>query len=151
MIIFGWGKGAKKLADIGFNKCPNCKNYSWFYLCELSSKVKVYFVPVAKFNKKYYMVCSVCSAGLELTSKEKDEILRESVEFPSQELSIEIWNKLDDMFSKLSEAMETDKSLDAEEFIERATSELREQYDEKYFDVVAQTYLQYINDDDLPK
>jgi len=151
MIIFGWGKGAKKLADLGFMKCGNCKNYSWFSLFEVSSKVKLYFVPVAKYGKRYVMACPICQGGIEVTKEEKDEILRGSVGVPTQELSIEIWNKLDAVFTDLAKSVEDDESFDGEQYIEKELLKLREQYGEKDVDPIAQVYIQFINDDDMPK
>lgn len=82
MILVGWGKKAKQLAFTGIEKCRNCKNWCRFDLYEMSRRVTLYFVPVAKWGKTYYVVCHTCQAGFEVGEPEAQELLRKSVGLP---------------------------------------------------------------------
>ena len=70
MIIFGWGGRHKVLGEGFFIGCPNCGNATQWPVVETSKHVSLYFVPIAKWNKQYWMVCPVCSCGVELPSRE---------------------------------------------------------------------------------
>jgi len=70
MIIVGWGKGVKPLGEGFFHRCANCDNARRFVIVESSRKVSLYFVPVAKWNRRYFYVCPVCSQGVEIPSRE---------------------------------------------------------------------------------
>jgi len=82
-IVFGWGKKGKPLGFAGVEKCPHCKNWSPFTLYEMSSNVRLYFVPVAKFNKKRYLVCSTCDTAWEVEPSKAKEMLAMSAALPT--------------------------------------------------------------------
>ena len=103
MIIIGWGKQSKKIADVGIMKCKNCNNYSAFEVRELASNIKLYFIPLVKWDKKTYLVCTTCDAGYELNEEGKKEILQETIKIPDNETSIEMFNKVDSLFVKYVE------------------------------------------------
>jgi hypothetical protein len=65
-IVLGWGKKGKLLGYAGIEKCPHCKNWAHFTIYEQSSNVRLYWVPVAKFNTKRFLVCSICDTAWEL-------------------------------------------------------------------------------------
>ncbi len=106
MIIAGWGKNAKKIAFSGINRCPNCKNWAPTNVYELATKASLYFIPVAKFNRKYYLVCSLCQAGWELDEKAKETLLRESVTLPDEKTAVGAWNTLSTDYATLLRAAE---------------------------------------------
>ncbi len=116
MIIIGWGKQSKKIADAGIMKCKNCNNYSAFEVRELANNIKLYFIPIAKWGKKTYLVCTICDAGYELNEEGKKEILQETIKIPDNKTSIEIFNKVDSLFVKYAEskAMKDLKGWDRE-------------------------------------
>lgn len=112
MIIFGWGKKSKKIADVGLMRCKNCNNMTVFELRELSNKVSIYFIPVAKWKKQNYLVCPVCDAGFEIEENDKNDILNECIKLPDSKISLEIqdyivdsFNKFDDKKDKLNNLM----------------------------------------------
>lgn len=94
MIIFGWGKKAKEIAYLGIHKCSNCKNYCRFDLYELANRISLYFIPVAKWGKKSYRVCSTCETGFEVAQPEKTELLRVSINLPAAEDVAAVWDSL---------------------------------------------------------
>jgi len=121
MIIIGWGKKSKKIADAGIMKCGNCNNYSAFEIRELSSKVSLYFIPIAKWKKKTYLVCALCDAGYELSEKNKEKILQETVKIPDNKTSIELYNKIDSLFVDYAERrkLKAKDMKDWDKFIEK--------------------------------
>lgn len=145
MIVAGWGKGSKKLAYLGIAKCGNCKNWVHFNLFEVANKVSVYFVPVAKFNKKYYMVCGVCNAAIEISAEQKDEALKASLALPGSDTVQVIWDGLGDAFKTAAAAADPGKAIDD------AIDDLKTIYPGDHVDYVTQTYVKWLKDEDRPK
>ncbi len=71
MIIFGANDKDKTLGESGLYKCPNCNNQCQFNVTETAKNFHIFFITVARFDKKYYLTCSICNYGYEL---EKEEI-----------------------------------------------------------------------------
>lgn len=144
MIIIGWGKNSKKIADAGIMKCKNCNNYSAFEVRELTSNIKIYFIPIAKWGRKTYLVCTVCDAGYELNEENKKEILQETVKIPDNKTSIEIFNKADSLFVKYAEG-KTPKDL--KEWDREVKKGLEEEgYKEEDIDYVLPIYAESLLD-----
>ena len=99
MIIAGWGKKSKKIADAGLYKCQNCKNTATFEIRQLTNYASAYFIKLAKWKKQFYLVCSVCNAGHKLTEEDKNELLELSVGLPSNSEITEIWKDIDLLFA----------------------------------------------------
>lgn len=102
LFLFGWGKKAKKIGYFGVSKCGNCKNYTHSFIYEISNNINIYFVPVAKFNKKYILSCELCHAGIEITPTFKDNLLTQLCPLmaPPDE-TMRIWTLLYNKFQKL--------------------------------------------------
>ena len=66
MIFVGWGVGAKQIGEGFFEQCGNCHNTCRFVVVESSRRVSLYFVTVAKWAKRYYYACPICSQGIEI-------------------------------------------------------------------------------------
>ena len=75
MFIFGWGGNNKILGDVGVNHCDNCKNDSLWQIVESSKRATVYFIPIVKWGRKYFCLCSVCSYGYGLEDRQKAQDL----------------------------------------------------------------------------
>lgn len=73
-IIAGYGSN-NKCIETFVDTCPFCGQKTTLKVYETSNNVNVYFVPVAKFNKHYYLVCHLCDKSLELSKEEKQELL----------------------------------------------------------------------------
>lgn len=104
-VLFGWGKKGKQVGYIGIDKCPNCKNYVHFNLYEYASVFRLYFIPILKWNKKLYLVCSKCDAAWELNGEIKEELIEESLTSPSMEVTTSIWNKVSKIIDDNLEAL----------------------------------------------
>jgi hypothetical protein len=155
MIIYGWGKDLKKIAYAGIEKCSNCKNHSHFWIGETSSHATLYFVKVAKWNKKYYFCCETCQRGFEIAPGRLDELLRASVKLPSQQQCREIWDHLD-----LAARHALDQKLPPDELVKHFfqtigddVALLKKKFQAEYVDYVAGVYVRYQMDrgDDEPK
>ncbi|NQU23405.1 MAG: zinc ribbon domain-containing protein [Candidatus Nealsonbacteria bacterium] len=85
MIVFGWGGGHKVLGEGFFVHCPNCGNATQWTVVETSKRISLYFVPVAKWSKRYWMTCSVCSGGVELPSRQfAQQVLAAALQDPTE-------------------------------------------------------------------
>jgi hypothetical protein len=93
-VIFGWG-GAKKILGDGLALlCPNCHNARTWQVIRTSKKATLFFVPVAKWSQKYWMVCPVCSAALELESQEQAQAALAAAIQQNDELKSELLHQL---------------------------------------------------------
>lgn len=73
-IIVGHGKDSESIARY-VGKCPICGNVTTLKMYEASSHVNLYFVPMGKFNKYYYLACPLCGHMVELSKEQKDALL----------------------------------------------------------------------------
>ena len=143
MIIVGWGRASKKIADLGIRKCDNCKNYAWFEMHEVSKKIKAYFIPVAKFGVEYYAVCPVCNNGMRVSKEQKDDFLRASIAIPPKDAVMDMWKRLADIM---------DENGHCEDIILETTSEaLKKQYGVDAYAYVTKLFIEYSSESDLPK
>ena len=94
MVLLGWGQDSTKVCDAGIMKCDNCNNYSTFEIRELSRKASLYFIPVAKWDRKYYLVCDTCQYGYELNIETKNKIFQDMQSLPNNEVSAIMWKAM---------------------------------------------------------
>ena len=145
-ILVGWGGSAKLLAYAGMWKCDNCKNFGHFQLYEIAKKANVFFVPVAKWGKKYYLVCSTCEASLELTNVEKDEVLQESLALPTPETATAIWDEICDGMSQVPT-----EGPGLEEAVGALVARHKQEYSETDVDYVRAKFMASVQDDEQPE
>src|SRR6516164_2714734 len=68
VVIFGFGAGSPEdLGEVAPAICPNCHNQVFFHHVRSKKSVRLYFVPVVPYGTDEYMVCPVCSRGLQLS------------------------------------------------------------------------------------
>ena len=155
-VVFGWVKKGKNIGYVGIDKCPNCKHYVHFSIYEYSNRVNVYFVPVAKFNKKNYLVCPVCDAAYELTGELKDHYFAEMFSSmnagDTQDIfsnSIEI---ISDNFGETLEREDIDMDEKVQILIDMCIKKMNSKYhNEEYIDKVARMAFKYLIDQDKPQ
>ena len=142
MIIIGWGKNVKEIGYYGIEKCPHCRNYVDFDVCELSNNVKLYFFTVAKFNKKRYLRCGACGCGYELDESQYGDVSTGLSERFDKVTTNEIWNLFGEKISLIEGQIGV-------EDIEKIKAELIDKY-KKVGNVseIINTYLQCMIDDD---
>jgi len=68
MVIFGFGPGhPEDLGEVVACLCPNCHNQVFLHHVRSKKSVRLYFVPVVPYGTDDYLVCPVCSRGLQIT------------------------------------------------------------------------------------
>ena len=69
MVIFGFGAGhPDDQGEVVPCVCPNCHNQVFLHHVRSKKSVSLYFVPVVPYGTDDYLVCPVCSRGLQLSS-----------------------------------------------------------------------------------
>ena len=68
VVIFGFGAGKQEdLGEVVPTVCPNCHNQVFLHHVRSKKSVRLYFVPVVPYGTDDYLVCPVCSRGLQLS------------------------------------------------------------------------------------
>jgi hypothetical protein len=69
MVIFGFGPGhPEDLGEVAPCVCPNCHNQVFLHHVRSKKSVRLYFVPVVPYGTDDYLVCPVCSRGLQISN-----------------------------------------------------------------------------------
>ena len=69
VMIFGVGPGhPEDLGEVAPCVCPNCHNQVFLHHVRSKKSVRLYFVPVVPYGTDDYLVCPVCSRGLQISS-----------------------------------------------------------------------------------
>lgn len=75
VLIFGAGPGhPEDLGEVAPCVCPNCHNQVFLHHVRSKKSVRLYFVPVVPYGTDDYLVCPVCSRGLQLNSAQLGHI-----------------------------------------------------------------------------
>jgi len=68
VVIFGFGPGKQEdLGEAVQVVCPNCHNQVMLHHVRSKKTVRLYFVPVVPYGTDDYLVCPVCSQGMQLS------------------------------------------------------------------------------------
>jgi uncharacterized protein YbaR (Trm112 family) len=68
VVIFGFGPDKQEdLGEVAPVACPNCHNQVFLHHVRSKKSVRLYFVPVVPYGTDNYLVCPVCSRGLQLS------------------------------------------------------------------------------------
>ena len=153
-VFFGWGDKAKDIGYAGVEKCPHCKNYTHVYLKEISKSFSLYFIPVAKWDRKVYLVCPICEACYELDEENKKIYFDIMYKALSDEKTQELWGDAISCFSDFAEKGNRDFS-DEKVLLEMLTStseKLKYKYGDSEFvrDIIGKAF-KFIVDDDKPE
>lgn len=71
VVIFGFGPGKQEdLGEAVQIVCPNCHNQVMLHHVRSKKTVRLYFVPVVPYGTDDYLVCPVCSRGMQLSQKQ---------------------------------------------------------------------------------
>jgi len=71
VVIFGFGPGKQEdLGEAVQIVCPNCHNQVILHHVRSKKTVRLYFVPVVPYGTDDYLVCPVCSRGMQLSQKQ---------------------------------------------------------------------------------
>jgi hypothetical protein len=68
VVIFGFGPGSPEdQGEVAPCVCPNCHNQVFLHHIRSKKSVRLYFVPVVPYGTDDYLVCPVCSRGLQVS------------------------------------------------------------------------------------
>ena len=68
VVIFGFGAGSPEdQGEVAPCMCPNCHNQVFLHHVRSKKSVRLYFVPVMPYGTNDYLVCPVCSRGLQVS------------------------------------------------------------------------------------
>jgi len=68
VVIFGFGPGhPEDQGEVAPCACPNCHNQVFLHHVRSKKSVRLYFVPVVPYGTDDYLVCPVCSRGLQIS------------------------------------------------------------------------------------
>ena len=68
VVIFGFGAGSPEdQGEVAPCVCPNCHNQVFLHHIRSKKSVRLYFVPVVPYGTNNYLVCPVCSRGLQVS------------------------------------------------------------------------------------
>jgi len=76
-VIFGWGHQARK--EFGATLpaiCPNCGNKCYWHLTRVRVWFTLFFIPVIPYSSQHWLLCEVCSRGIELTGDQVPKAIR---------------------------------------------------------------------------
>lgn len=71
MLILGWGGEVKDLGPGPILSCPNCNNTTRWRVIQQRKKATLYFIPIARWSAKYFMLCPTCSHGVQFDTREE--------------------------------------------------------------------------------
>jgi hypothetical protein len=75
MVIFGFGPGKQEdLGEVAPAVCPNCHNQVFLHHVRSKKRLSLYFVPVVPYGTDDYLVCPICSRGLQLSNTQLPSI-----------------------------------------------------------------------------
>jgi uncharacterized protein YbaR (Trm112 family) len=68
VVIFGFGPGKQEdQGEVAPGVCPNCHNQVFLHHVRSKKSVRLYFVPVVPYGTDDYLVCPICSRGLQIS------------------------------------------------------------------------------------
>jgi uncharacterized protein YbaR (Trm112 family) len=68
VVIFGFGSGSPEdQGEVAPCVCPNCHNQVFLHHVRSKKSVRLYFVPVVPYGTDNYLICPVCSRGLQIS------------------------------------------------------------------------------------
>jgi hypothetical protein len=68
VVIFGFGAGSPEdQGEVAPCVCPNCHNQVFLHHVRSKKSVRLYFVPVVPYGTDNYLICPVCSQGLQVS------------------------------------------------------------------------------------
>lgn len=149
IVFFGWGKKAKRLANAGIDKCVNCRNWSPMGVYARSSAVSLYFVSVAKWGTKFYLVCDTCDAGIEVDADTKTKLLRASADLPPTAEMKRIWAEIDERLTQyLAEPQK--EGVQCRPALDFVIEAMTQKHNPSHIDYVASRFAACAADPDVP-
>ena len=77
VLIGGWGTKATPLGITDIRTCDRCNTRGPWLVYKSKKQIKLYWIPVAQWNKKYVIECSVCPNAFEVSEQEANRLIAE--------------------------------------------------------------------------
>lgn len=106
-FVFGWGKKHKELGYLGIHRCSVCNSFAHFTINEVADKIKIYFIPIAKYNTKRFLVCGRCNNGLQLNAEAVNSLIADSLKSFTPEKTHEMWKEISEAIKNSDNSQET--------------------------------------------
>jgi len=75
VVIFGWGRDrAQDRGEVVPVTCPNCHNPVHLHLVHSQKRFSLYFVPIASTGSDEYLLCPICSQGIQLQAGQRTAV-----------------------------------------------------------------------------
>jgi hypothetical protein len=71
LIIFG-RQTKKDYGPTALVTCPNCRNKTYYVLVYIKTWLEYFFIKLFPYKRRYYLLCNVCSRGIELKGQQID-------------------------------------------------------------------------------
>lgn len=79
MFFFGSAGTKSEVVGEGYElDCPRCHNVRRWPIARSQKQASVFFVPVARWGREYWMYCPICSNSVELSEPEANQVLASS-------------------------------------------------------------------------
>ncbi len=77
MLIVWGSKGYQEILGQhgAVSTCSHCNNDVNMQVMEIGRKFTLFWIPLFKFGRKYYLMCPVCNYGHELTKEQKETLV----------------------------------------------------------------------------
>ncbi len=75
IVLFGFGKTTKRnFGSLPDKKCKFCSENNEYELLRITTWFTLFFIPIIPYRFKYYLVCSNCDRGFEITRDQFNSI-----------------------------------------------------------------------------
>jgi len=75
VLIFGFGPGkAEDLGEVAPITCPNCHNEVFLHHVRSKKSIRLYFVPVVPYGTDEYLLCPICTNGLQISETQRAQV-----------------------------------------------------------------------------
>lgn len=90
-FFFGGGGTFTEIVGQGYTlDCPYCHNTRPWDLLKMENRISVFFIPIARWNARFFAVCPVCSTAARLQSREEARHILDTVAQPDPLLRDEL-------------------------------------------------------------
>lgn len=77
VLIYGWGTKATPLGYTDIRHCDRCNTDSPWIVYQAKKQFKLYWIPVAQWNKRFVVECSVCPNAVTVSQQEAQRLVAE--------------------------------------------------------------------------
>ena len=85
MLVGGWGTKNTPLGFTRAEKCSRCGNFGPWIVYESKKRITLYWIPVAQWNKRFVVECSICPNAYEVDRSTAEQMIAEGAESGHQQ------------------------------------------------------------------